>query len=101
VTIPENANLYLHFGAAQRDPSVFPDPDVFDIHRDNLRRHFAFGKWNHMCLGAPLARLETRVTIECLLDRLPGLRLVEDQPEEWEPSLLTPGLRSLLVEWDT
>jgi cytochrome P450 len=100
VTIPENTNIYLHFGAAQRDPSVFPDPDVFDIHRDNLRRHFAFGKWNHICLGAPLARLETRVTIECLLDGLPGLRLV-DQLEEWEPSLLAPGLRSLLLEWDT
>lgn len=99
VRIPKDADLYLHFGVAQRDPEVFSDPERFDIHRENLRRHFAFGKWTHICLGAPLARLETRVTIECLLDRTPQVRLASDQDEQWEPSLLTPGLRSLIFEW--
>jgi cytochrome P450 len=52
------------------------------------------------CLGAPLARLEARVAAECLLDRLPGLRLVAGQEETWLPHLLTPGLASLELEWD-
>jgi cytochrome P450 len=99
VRIPKDADLYLHFGVAQRAPEVFADPERFDIHRENVRRHFAFGKWTHMCLGAPLARLETRLTIECLLDRTPQVRLASDHDEEWEPSLLTPGLRSLILEW--
>jgi cytochrome P450 len=99
VRIPEDANLYLHFGVAQRDPEIFTNPDAFDIHRENLRQHFAFGKWTHFCLGAPLARLETRLTIECLADRTPQVRLTADPDDEWEPSLLTPGLRSLILEW--
>jgi cytochrome P450 len=52
-----------------------------------------------MCLGAPLARLETRVSLECFADRMPEMRLAPDQPEEWIPHMLTPGLRSLLIEW--
>lgn len=100
VTIPEGADLYVHLGAAQRDPAVFEEPETFDIHRDNLRQHFAFGRWAHICLGAPLARLELRVTLECLMDRLQTARLVPAQREEWIPHILTPGLRSLLLEWE-
>lgn len=100
VTLPAGANLYVHYTAAQRDAAVFPDPDRLDIDRENVRRHFAFGKWTHMCLGAPLARLETQVVIEQLIDRLPNVRLAADQDEEWVPHLLTPGLRSLRLEWD-
>jgi len=48
----------------------------------------------------PLARLEARVAAECLLDRLPGLRLVAGQEETWLPHLLTPGLARLELEWD-
>ncbi len=100
VQLPAGTNLYVHYTAAQRDPSVFPDPERFDIDRENVRRHFAFGKWTHMCLGAPLARLETQVVIEQLIDRLPNLRLADAQDEEWVPHLLTPGPRSLRLEWD-
>lgn len=100
VALPPGANLYVHFTAAQQDKEVFDDPHELDIERDNVRRHFAFGKWTHMCLGAPLARLETQIVIERLLDRLPNLRLAENQDEEWVPHLLTPGLRSLRLEWD-
>jgi cytochrome P450 len=100
VDLPAGAELYLHYGAPQRDPRMFSDPDRFDIHRPELRRHVAFGRWTHMCLGAPLARLETKVVIEQLLDRLPGLRLVDPQPEVWEPHVLTPRLTHLLLEWD-
>jgi cytochrome P450 len=100
VTIPAEADLYLHFGAAQRDPEVFAEPETFDITRHDVKRHFAFGRWTHMCLGAPLARQEARVTIECLLDRLPELRLAPDQREDWIPNFLAPRLSSLLLEWN-
>jgi cytochrome P450 len=99
VRIPEGAELYVHYGAAQRDPEVFDDPDGFDIRRENLKKHFAFGRWTHMCLGAPLARLEATVMLECLIDRIPNIRLVEPQPERWIPNLLTPAFGTLLLEW--
>jgi len=100
VDLPAGADLYIHYAAAQRDDSVFDDPDTFDVLRSNVHRQFAFGRGIHTCLGAPLARLEARVAAECLLDRLPGLRLVADQDETWLPHLLTPGLAGLELEWD-
>ena len=99
VEIPAGSDLYVHYAAAQRDAAVFADPDTFDLDRENVKQHFAFGKWTHICLGAPLARLETRVSLECFAARMPDMRLVPDQPEEWVPHLLTPGLTSLLIVW--
>lgn len=100
VDLPEGADLYVHYAAAQRDPEVFEDPDALDIHRPKVNRHFAFGRGIHTCLGAPLARLEARVALETLIDRLPGLRLAGDRPpERWVPSMLTPGLERLDLEW--
>jgi cytochrome P450 len=52
-----------------------------------------------MCLGAPLARLETRVALERVLDRMPDVELVPGQPEEWVPNFLAPGLASLELRW--
>jgi cytochrome P450 len=63
--------------AANRDPAVFPDPDVFDVHRPDLRKQLAFAHGPHFCLGADLARLETRIAVETVLDRLPGIALAE------------------------
>jgi cytochrome P450 len=100
VEIPADADLYIHYAAAQRDEEVFADPDAFDLSRANVHRHFAFGRGIHTCLGAPLARLEARVAVECLLERLPGLRLVPGQDETWLPHLLTPGLARLELAWD-
>lgn len=101
VNLPAGADLYVHYAAAQRDPEVFESPDALDIHRPNVKRHFAFGRGIHTCLGAPLARLEARVALECLIERLPGLRLAHDRPaERWIPSMLTPGLERLDLEWD-
>ena len=57
------------------DPRVFRDPEIFRIRRPNAARHLAFAHGPHFCLGAHLARLEARIAVETLLDRLTGLRL--------------------------
>ncbi|MFN0089939.1 MAG: cytochrome P450, partial [Acidimicrobiales bacterium] len=74
-------------------------PDVFDIRRPNAREHLSFGGGAHLCLGAPLARLEARVVLEELTAALPGLRLVLGQSLELMPIIAFRGPRSLMVEW--
>jgi len=100
VTIPADADVYLYYASAHRDGDVFAEPDTFDIHRKDAFRHVAFGRFVHVCLGAPLARLEAEETLNAFLDRLTTMRLVEGQPEEWTPNILSPGLNHLLVRWD-
>lgn len=100
VRIPKGAHLHMMLHSAQRDESVFANPDELDIHRENTKQHFAFGRWTHMCLGANLARLEARISFEAFLDRLPGLRLVPGQEYKWVPHMTIPQFQSLLVEWD-
>ncbi|MGW7238536.1 cytochrome P450 [Streptomyces sp. NPDC054804] len=65
---------------ANRDPAVFPDPDRFDVRRGNARLQLAFAHGPHHCLAAHLARLETRIALRRLLERLPGLRLDPERP---------------------
>ena len=82
-------------GAANRDPAQFPDPDRFDVGRQN-NRHVAFGWGIHFCLGAPLARVEARIAVKTLLERLPNMRLENDQMDWWENMTLR-SLRSMPV----
>lgn len=77
VSIARGDLVTVSLTAANRDPAVFPDPDVFDPHRPNLRKQLAFAHGPHFCLGADLARLETRIAVETVLDRLPGITLAE------------------------
>jgi len=84
---------------ADRDETVFEDPDVFDIRRSNATRHLAFGRLTHMCIGAGLARSEIRVAVELLMERLPDLRLSETPEEPWLPHFTLPRPSSVLVEW--
>ncbi|MEV7145576.1 cytochrome P450 [Streptomyces sp. NPDC093084] len=65
---------------ANRDPAVFPDPDRFDVRRDNARLQLGFAHGPHHCVAAHLARLETRIALRRLLDRLPALRLDPERP---------------------
>lgn len=61
-------------GAANRDPSAFPDPNRFDIHREQTADHLAFSSGIHYCIGQPLARLEATIALQRLAERMPGLR---------------------------
>ncbi|WP_349876547.1 cytochrome P450 [Micromonospora sp. HUAS YX12] len=85
--------------AADRDPGRYPEPDRLDIER-TPNRHLAFGRGAHMCLGAPLARVEGQVAITTLLARMPDLRPAESLDETpWRPGLTLRGLTALTVEF--
>jgi cytochrome P450 len=100
VPVPAGANLLLLLGSANRDPSVFEDPERFDIRRHNARDHLSFGFGAHYCLGAPLARLEACVVLEELSAQVPGLRLVPGQTLRFQPNTTFRGPLALLAEWD-
>ncbi|MGH9188058.1 MAG: cytochrome P450 [Acidimicrobiales bacterium] len=77
VPVPQGAVLVLNVGSANHDPSRWDNPDAFDIFRPQ-HPHVAFATGGHMCLGMHLARMETRVALDRVFDRLPGLRLDPD-----------------------
>lgn len=74
VAVPRGAVVSVCLGAANHDPKRWKDPERFDIFREP-RQHMAFAYGNHTCLGMHLARMETRVALDAVLDRLPNLRL--------------------------
>jgi len=90
VTIPAGSVVNVCVGAANRDESRYPDPDRFDISRDP-KQHMTFGFGPHMCIGMHLARMETRVAITRLLERLPNLRL---DPAHEPPYVQGAAMRS-------
>jgi len=81
---------------SNRDPAVFDDPHTFDITR-RPNPHLAFGAGAHMCVGAPLARVEGQEAIARLFKRFPKLRLAEDGPPEWRAVAGVRGLAKLEV----
>ncbi len=91
--------VYNAYVAANRDPGVFPDPDVLDFDREGPG-HLAFGHGPHFCLAALMARMEAEVMIRAVLDRFPGIRLaVPAQEVEFQRQGLLRGPRSLPVLW--
>ena len=80
VTIRKGSAVVPLLGAANHDPTVFENPERFDIER-TPNKHLGFGRGIHYCLGAPLARMETKIALKNLLERNPNLRLAV-QPEE-------------------
>ena len=97
-TIRSGDQLLLLYGAANRDPEAFDDPDRFEVTRSH-NHHVAFGFGTHFCLGANLARLEIRVMFEELLRRLPDVRLAPGVEPEVVPGYFARTLRKLPVEF--
>ncbi|WP_434750961.1 cytochrome P450 family protein [Paenibacillus amylolyticus] len=84
--------------SANRDEEQFKDPDVFDITREKSA-HLAFGKGIHLCLGAPLARLEGEIAVSTLLNRFPNMRLQNDVDTlEWRPGMIVRGVKEIPVQ---
>jgi cytochrome P450 len=96
VRLDAGDRVFLMVNAANRDPRVFPEPDRFDIRRDNARRQIAFGHGAHVCLCANLARLEGETAWPILLDRLARIDPLVDVPE-WSDSIVTRSMKRLPV----
>ncbi|MBW3668708.1 MAG: cytochrome P450 [Actinobacteria bacterium] len=94
VRIPKGETAILLLGAAHRDPEQFPDPDRFDIRRENANHNIAFGHGIHHCLGAPLARVEAQIALTELVRRFPRMTAGEPVPSE---TFTLRGLSSLPI----
>lgn len=91
-------------GAANRDPRRFEDPHEFRLDRPNVREHMAFARGVHSCPGGPLARVEGRVSLERILDRMLDIAINEDRhgPADdrrytYEPTYILRGLTELHI----
>ncbi len=86
--------------SANRDAHQFQKANALDIRRDD-NKHLAFGLGIHYCLGAPLARLEGRIALQTLFQRLPGIRLADAESQlSWRSGVLFRGLKRLELVWD-
>lgn len=91
--------VYVSYLAANRDPDVFPDPELIDFDR-SPNAHVAFGFGPHYCPGGMLARLESELLVDALLDRMPGLRLaVPPDQVPFRKGALIRGPETLPVTW--
>jgi cytochrome P450 len=106
VDIAAGTPVMLLNGAANRDPRLFDDPDEFKIDRPNAKVHIAFGRGPHVCPGGPLARVEGRVSIERILERMRNIRLSEEHHGppgarhfDYEPTWVLRGLSNLHIEF--
>jgi cytochrome P450 len=91
--------VYLVLQSANRDPEMFSDADRFNIQRPTQPTHVGFGRGAHACIGAQLARLEARVALPKILDRLPGLSLRHDV--SWKPAVSSRAVDQLTVDYGT
>ncbi|AEV71083.1 cytochrome P450 [Mycolicibacterium rhodesiae NBB3] len=106
VRIPAGTVVMICIGAANRDPAKFEDPHAFRPDRRNVREQIAFGRGIHSCAGAPLARVEGRITLERMLDRMKEITIDQDKhgtPDArrfaYEPTFLIRGLTELHIEF--
>jgi hypothetical protein len=94
-SIAPGDRVMLSVAGANRDPAVFPHPERFDVDRPNVRRHLGFGSGIHVCLGAALTGLETRIAVEQLAARSERIELPETLT--WRPSTTHRGLTALPI----
>ncbi|RNL62544.1 cytochrome P450 [Nocardioides marmoriginsengisoli] len=95
VPLPAGSHLLLLWGAANRDPARFTDPDVLDLDRPGIRQHLAFGKGAHFCVGSSLARMEATAALRLLLDRTEHVDLDPEALPTWVPSIFVRRHRTL------
>jgi cytochrome P450 len=100
--IPAGTTVMLLPGASNRDDRKFDDPNEFRMDRPNVREHIAFGRGNHSCPGAPLARAEGRISLNRILDRMSDIAICEDKhgpasarQYSYEPTWQMRGLTEL------
>jgi pimeloyl-[acyl-carrier protein] synthase len=94
-TIRKGQQIFVCLGAAHRDPAQFPDPERFDITRQN-NRHMAFSYGIHACLGNMLARAQAQIAINTLIHKMPDMKLCTDILE-WQEKIILRGLKALPV----
>lgn len=99
VDVPAGTSIFLNFASANRQDDIWDSPDDFDIRRSNASQHISFGKGVHYCLGAKLAKFEVRTVTEILTQRLPSLRLEEEQDLDYFPNITFRGPTELHVTW--
>lgn len=97
VFIPEGSTLFLAFGSANRDDTVFEDPEIFDPMRTNVKEHLAFGQGIHFCVGAGLARIEASSALRALAENVTALEVLDVQKLRFGPSFALRGLVELPV----
>ena len=101
VTIPENAICFARFASANQDHEQFADAMTFDIMRDNLKAHIAFGRGVHHCLGAALARRELNIGFRAIFERMEYFRLQPGAPEpQFVANALVHSLTALPLAFD-
>jgi cytochrome P450/spermidine synthase len=96
--IREGDSVVMVYASANRDENVFDDPHTFRVDR-TPNDHLALGFGPHYCLGANLAKMEIRVTLRKILERLPELRLADGTEPVFTPSALIDGVEAMPVEW--
>ncbi|WP_348675784.1 cytochrome P450, partial [uncultured Abyssibacter sp.] len=97
VQIKEGQWIAFFMAAANRDPSVFPDPDKFVLGRPNIGKHVTFGHGIHHCLGSVVARMEAEKMLDVILDSCSGIEAGSKPMKRQTGGLLTYGLQSLPV----
>ena len=93
--IAKDEKVAMWYGAANRDPSVFPDPDRFDLTRDNVSKHLAFGYGVHKCLGSRVAQMQLRLAYEQIFDRFPNIEYTGEM--KYAPNTLVHAISRLKV----
>lgn len=107
VRVPAGTTMMLMPGASNRDPRKFDEPHDFRVDRPNVREHVAFGRGNHSCPGAPLARAEGRISLNRILERMSDIRISEavhgsadGHRYTYEPTFILRGLTELHLEFE-